>query len=99
MGNRGKTKIKLENGVRYVDTISLKNFTADRNWIGNTHFLDFRVNGEYLIHRRFADDLLIKRKKHRTIGSYVKRYGRSLAFVELKINVEKPKVNRKVVSN
>ena len=60
--HKNTEKIKIEKGVRQGDTISPKLFTAcleeifrEVNWEGK----GLKINGEYLNHLRFADDIIL----------------------------------------
>ena len=92
---KGKAKIKLERGVRQGDTISPKLFTAVLEEVFRK--LDWskkgiKINGEFLSHLRFADDIVIISSNPNELEEMLTELAEASIQVGLKMNLQKTKI-------
>ena len=87
--------ILLQRGVRQGDVISPKLFTAALedvfkvlDWRG----LGINVNGEYITHLRFADDIVVMAETVEDLSTMLDDLSRASERVGLKMNMDKTKV-------
>ena len=87
--------ILLQRGVRQGDVISPKLFTAALedvfkvlDWRG----LGINVNGEYITHLRFADDIVVMAETMEDLSTMLDDLSRASGRVGLKMNMDKTKV-------
>ena len=93
--HKDSDKIKIEKGVRQGDTISPKLFTAclesifrKMDWEGK----GININGEYLNHLRFADDIILISETPEELQVMLNDLNRESLKVGLKMNRSKTKV-------
>ncbi|KAL0852521.1 hypothetical protein ABMA27_017001 [Loxostege sticticalis] len=87
--------IQLQRGVRQGDVISPKLFTAALedvfkllDWSG----LGININGEYITHLRFADDIVVMAETLEDLGTMLDGLSRASQQVGLKMNMDKTKI-------
>ena len=87
--------IQLQRGVRQGDVISPKLFTAAMedafkllDWEG----LGININGEYITHLRFADDIVVMAESMEALSTMLEDLNRVSQQVGLKMNMDKTKV-------
>jgi exonuclease III len=87
--------IKLQRGVRQGDVISPKLFTAALedvfkllDWKG----LGININGEYITHLRFADDIVIMAETMEDLSTMLDGLSGASQQVGLKMNMDKTKI-------
>ena len=87
--------IQLQRGVRQGDVISPKLFTTALedvlkllDWTG----LGININGEYITHLRFADDIVVMAESMEDLGTMLNDLSRVSQLVGLQMNMDKTKV-------
>lgn len=87
--------IQLQRGVRQGDVISPKLFTAAledvfklMDWKG----LGININGEYITHLRFADDIVVMAETLEDLGTMLADLNGASEHVGLKMNMDKTKI-------
>ena len=88
-------KIKIKRGVRQGDTISPKLFSACLEEVFNKLDWDnkgIRIDGEYLNHLRFADDIVLIAESVEELQEMLNDLNRESLRVGLKMNKSKTKV-------
>ena len=93
--NKGEAKIKICKGVRQGDTISPKLFTAVLEEIFKK--LDWEtkglnINGEYLNHLRFADDIVLISSNATELQEMMQELENRSKEIGLRMNLNKTKV-------
>ncbi|KAJ8727619.1 hypothetical protein PYW07_001738 [Mythimna separata] len=90
-----ETYILLQRGVRQGDVIFPKLFTAALEdifkileWIGR----GINVNGEYIIHLQFADDIIVMAETTEELRTMLSDLSRAFERVGLKMNMDKTKL-------
>ena len=87
--------IFIKRGVRQGDTISLKLFTAALENIFrglNWERKGININGSYLSHLRFADDIVILPKTPQELQEMIQELNEGSLKVGMKMNMNKTKV-------
>ena len=93
--HKESNKINIKRAVRQGDTISTKLFTAALESIFRRLTLETRglkIDGEYLSHLRFADDILICANTPRDVQQLLQELADESDNQGLKINMSKTKV-------
>lgn len=88
-------KIKIKRGVRQGDTISPKLFTATLESIFrklNWETKGLKIDGEYLNHLRFADDIVICAGTPQQLQTMLQELAEESQLKGLKMNISKTKV-------
>jgi hypothetical protein len=87
--------VPLHRGVRQRDVISLKLFTnvmedmsKTLNWKGR----GININGEYILHLRFADDIIIMAGTMQDLQQMLNDLADSSVSIGLRMNLDKTKV-------
>ncbi|RVE40503.1 hypothetical protein evm_014848 [Chilo suppressalis] len=93
--NQSSNPIQLKRGVRQGDVISPKLFTAALEDIFK--LLDWKgrginINGEYLSHLRFADDVVLMAETLEDLNTMLEDLSSASQKVGLKMNMEKTKI-------
>ena len=87
--------IPLQRGVRQGDVISPKLFTSaleDAFKLLEWQGFGININGEYITHLRFADDIVVMAESLEDLGTMLEDLNRVSQQVGLKMNMDKTKV-------
>ena len=93
--HKDSEKINIQKGVRQGDTMSPKLFTAVLEGVFQTlnwEEVGLKINGEYLSHLRFADDITAIESSPEDMQLRIQQLSDASAKVGLKMNLDKTKV-------
>ncbi|CAK1577928.1 unnamed protein product [Parnassius mnemosyne] len=93
--NQSTKPIQLQRGVRQDDVISPKLFTAALEDVFK--FLDWKgyginINGEYITHLRFADDIVLMAESLEDLSTMLNDLNSVSQRIGLKMNMDKTKI-------
>jgi hypothetical protein len=99
--NQSSNPIQLQRGVRQGDVISPKLFTAALedifkllDWKGS----GININGEYLTHLRFADDVVLMAETMEDLNTMLEDLSNASQSVGLKMHMDKTKIMSNLTS-
>lgn len=93
--DQSTNQIQLQKGVRQGDVISPKLFTSaleDVFKLLNWHGYGININGEYITHLRFADDIVIMAESMDDLGTMLRDLNTVSQQVGLNMNMGKTKI-------
>jgi endonuclease/exonuclease/phosphatase family metal-dependent hydrolase len=93
--NRSSKPIPLQRGVRQGDVISPKLFTAALEDVFKTlvwRRLGININGEYITHLRFADDIVVLAETMEDLSTMLDDLSKASERVGLRMNMDKTKI-------